>query len=278
MRFPIILCLLFLAPLFLVAQEKEELEMYDIVETMTGERHEGNIVHYEYGKILTIALRDGSELTLASNEIRRVRYARERRASRSGQGDESSAITESYVDDWRNELTARSVRRKVRPSLALMVHGGKQSDNSNGFFFNETRTFGYSLEGLINYRVMPWLDLGMGAAFDRFNTNLGESTISWLGAVQILPSPKKNIAPYFRLAAGYGSPVKTERNSFSDKEGGLLIHPGIGIRIGRAEEIFYTLDFGYRILQTKYNIETFQGEEKRTNNYRRLSLRLGATF
>ena len=54
--------------------------LVDVVETQNGIRYEGEITHYEYGKLLTIILIDGEEIDLLARDIKRIRYAKQRRA------------------------------------------------------------------------------------------------------------------------------------------------------------------------------------------------------
>lgn len=268
---------LFIASTTLFAQVDNEL--LDIVETHNGERYEGKIIYLEYGKLLTIVTQDGSEITLSNAEIRKLHYSNRRSAKRQGsQGQKNTDDDALLADDWRSELVFKKVERRLRPSFSFMFHGGKSSNGGNTFFSRDLQIFGYSLEGMVNYRVWPALDVGLGLALDRFNAFRGESTLSYTGGIQILPNRKKAFAPYFRLVAGYADPIKTEKNNFFEKDGGVLLNPAVGIRIGRTNRVFYTIDLGYRILDTELRLESPQGLEIRSNAYRRLGIRFGATI
>lgn len=250
----------------------------DVVDLHNGTRYQGQITHFEYGKLLTIRLLDGSEVTLGDKEIKRIRYAET--GGEQTRGKETNVKAQPSVSkaDWKSDLKVAKVKRRFRPFLSLIANGGKQPRPTGFFFNNARRVFGFGIEGLVYYELKPWLHLGAGAAFDRFNTQRGESVISGVGGFQLLPLPQKNVSFTVGFMAGYGNPIKTAASRAFDVEGGLLMHPSLGLRIGRANEIFYTIDLGYRIINTKYMSNTFQGLETRINNYRRFSLRLGTTF
>lgn len=262
--------LAFYISLGLVAQGKLIL---DVVDTFDGLSYEGSVTHFEYGKLLTIRLENGVEVNLEAKEIKRIRYAKQRlKKTSAGQARQ----TNSDLDSWRKDLQIKEIKRRLRPSVALNINGGKQANQN--IFSEENHLFGFSVEGLLNYQIGSWLQLGVGAGFDRFNTRRSESVLSYLGGVKAMLLAEKKVAPIINVTGGYGKPINTEGVDFETAQGGILLHPSLGIRVGRVEETFFTLDLGYRALTTKIERPTFQGIEIRTNRYQRFSFRIGATF
>lgn len=260
---------------FLAAQGEADETIIDLVETLSGQRYEGKIVHYEYGKMLTLRLaEDGREVTFATSEVRRLRYGNKKVVTNAADDPE----VETFMEDWRNDVQARRVRSRLRPFVSLAVHGGRTTDDNNNFFFRERRIFGFTLAGGMNYRVLPWLAAGVAGAYDRFDADRGASTLSGLATLEVLVNKDQPLAPYLRLGAGYGLPVGGRRLQINERSGGLLIHPSVGLRLGKAEEVYYTADLGYRFLNTSFSTQNFGGEEVITNEYRRLSVRFAATF
>lgn len=268
----LILLLCCLAPTPGMAQTMVTL---DVVETRNGRRLEGQIIEYDPENFLTILTTDGEEITLAKDEYKRIRYAIRRVLL--PELDEEEELT-SELDDWRTENSSGTIGRRLRPSLSMGFNGGRGNDRQNNFFFEGDRVYGYNVSGLLLYQLNPTLLAGGGVSFDRLNTRLNESVLSYLGSLQVVTSPDRGFGAAIILTAGYGSPIATRTNRIEGTQGGWLFHPGVGVRFGRTDQTYFTLDLGYRIIRTSYELRAFQGVELRTNNYRRLALRFAATF
>ena len=89
---------------------------------------------------------------------------------------------------------------------------------------------------------------------------------------------KRPFAEFFNLAVGYGHPMKTANAGITERGGGLLIQPSIGLRLGASERYNFFVELGARFQKVHYAYSDRWVENKYTVNYQRWILRGGIVF
>lgn len=264
LRFLFLLCCICSVATSLIGQNNKYV---DIVVAKDGKTYEGKIIRYEAGEFLTILLADEKEITLGFNEIRRISYEtikdKQKRERSTGMG-EAAPFTPS-TKAWRH-------------FIGLTITAGRERLQDQVFGGNPTNSIvGYAIQYQLSRRLSPWLFAGAGLGYSSYNQDRGERTIEGTALARVLFSQSR-IGAFGQMEVGYAKPIRTAGFEFEDIEGGVLLYPSVGVRFGGTDQPEFTMDVGYRFLNTTYAIESFQGREVRNNAYRRLSLRLGMLF
>lgn len=138
---------------------------------------------------------------------------------------------------------------------------------------------GLAIHHTTGYMFNRQLGLGLGIGFDHYATGGTESVLPVFGEVRGYLS-KKKIAPFYAINGGYGFALRRLRKDVEEAEGGWVIHPALGLRIGADRQKNAFIDIGYRFQRATYTtIFPFSGDvQVKDYQYRRLTLRFGMVF
>ena len=120
--------------------------------------------------------------------------------------------------------------------------------------------------------------MGVGVGISGLSLQAGENFVPVFGEIRGYLT-KKRVAPYYVLGAGYGFALKNENQSIVKGEGGLLIQPTFGIRIGASSKANILIDAGYKFQKAVFTREFFNGDQEiKEISYRRFTFRFGFIF
>jgi len=157
---------------------------------------------------------------------------------------------------------------------------------SGGALFGQTpqndQGLGFGLHATSGYLFHHLLGAGIGLGFDNYSVTGydGRQVMPIFGEVRGYLT-KGNRAPYYTLQAGYGFAFKEEERGVHEANGGMLLHPALGLRLGAREDVNFSFDIGYRFQRVtqvrEFNPWSNETQEERIW-YKRFALRLGLIF
>ncbi|MPR34322.1 hypothetical protein [Salmonirosea aquatica] len=91
---------------------------------------------------------------------------------------------------------------------------------------------------------------------------------------------KKNTRLYASADAGYGFTWFHQNSDGFDTQGGLMLNPGLGLRVGKPNGAAFTLSFSYKHQDVTVDKPLFVDQTSRVEdrNYNRLLVRMGISF
>lgn len=247
-----------------LAQKKNKPRYLDQVIMLDGTSREGNIQEYVPQRYVSIIDYQGRHNTFAWEEVARVEYGTvEGRIFRRQRERRPYA----FVEQGRYHQTGFGV------SL------GRETVNSNDFFGSSIRTvYGVHIQYVLGYQFNRWIALGGGLSFDVYNFERREIALAPLVQLRSFLT-RTNTAPYLSMGTGYGFAFKNEKFGLNRAEGGLLLHPAVGMRFTATNGSALLIDFGYRLQEAAY--ETFlpnEGKTIRNTRYQRAVIRMEMRF
>lgn len=259
------------------------------VELKDGSRYEGEIVGYDTNSGLQLEMKNGTTLTFSDSEVERVFYDLPKNLERTlasqdeveevmKKGEDPPAPRPKPVYEFREEGVFNTT------SFSFSFGSREQSNQIIDPFFPEPRsttrsTIGFNIQHITGYQFSRMLGLGIGASYDAYDLEDGESIFSLFAHYRGYLT-QKNIAPFIALSGGYGFALRNEDQGVTEAEGGWMLHPEIGLRLGAAPRANFTFSLGYR-MQEAYYVQEFQFSgniEYRDLVYRRMLFSLGLVF
>ncbi|WP_020539403.1 hypothetical protein [Lewinella cohaerens] len=164
--------------------------------------------------------------------------------------------------------------------------GKRERDNDVIFFdpnFQEATVtqsaIGFNIQHIMGYQFNRLVGAGLGVSYDAYDLEDGESILSVFGHYRGYLS-RSIVAPYLGLSAGYGFALTNKNQGVVTAEGGWMIHPEVGLRLGATEKTNFTISLGYRLQDAYYVQERpFNGNiEYRNITYQRFLFSLGLLF
>lgn len=141
---------------------------------------------------------------------------------------------------------------------------------------SENRT-NLTLQLFNGVQYSPRLGVGVVAGLDWYNSALGNP----LGlGVRYDLAGKKNTRLYASADAGYGFTWFHQNSDGFDTRGGLMLNPGLGLRIGKPDGAAFTLSFSYKHQDVTVDKPLLFDQSSRTEarNYNRLLVKMGISF
>ncbi len=134
-----------------------------------------------------------------------------------------------------------------------------------------------TLQTFNGVQYSPRLGLGITTGIDWYTAALINPIA--LGARYDLAG-KKNIRLFASGDAGYGFAWFHKGLDGYHTKGGLMLNPGIGLRMGKPDGAAYTLSFSYKRQNASVNKPPLSNETTRTEDreYNRLVVRMGISF
>lgn len=141
---------------------------------------------------------------------------------------------------------------------------------------SENRT-NLTLQLFNGVQYLPRLGVGVIMGLDWYNSAL----VNPLGlGVRYDLAGKKNTRLYASADAGYGFTWFHENSDGFDTRGGLMLNPGLGLRIGKPDGAAFTLSFSYKHQNVTVDKPLLFDQTSRVEarNYNRLLVRMGVSF
>lgn len=250
-----------LNPIFTMAQEKAVPEP-DTIYLRGGGFMVGNMLRYHPKRGVVLEKERGIYTTIAIASIRSISLNAEQK--RSGKTKIKIPTQESY--DFRETGIYFS-------TMGSMLNGiDAAGDTENGFGLQVTG--GYMLHRLVG--------LGLGVGFDNYSVIHNNAPAVFPVSVEVRGYlTEQRRAPYYTLSAGYGFAAKDEERGINEAEGGVMLHPAFGLRLGAREDVNFAIDIGYRFQQVRLerDISTWRQEiQDQRILYKRFTLRFGIIF
>jgi hypothetical protein len=135
-----------------------------------------------------------------------------------------------------------------------------------------------SVETINGIRIYRYLSLGLGIAYDQYNSTATlPFFISFRGDII-----DHSFTPFYFVDLGYGSAWDTNQENngweFIDVEGGFMFHSGIGFKMYSGDRVNVMIAMGYKLQRTVYSQDWGGGERVTDRTYKRLSFRIGIGF
>ncbi|MEZ4992381.1 MAG: hypothetical protein R2824_18295 [Saprospiraceae bacterium] len=141
---------------------------------------------------------------------------------------------------------------------------------------------GMTLQASFGHKFSRYLGLGGGISLDGYPNSAGGENILPLFLEARGYLQKKNRSPYWSLAGGYGFPLRASSDNQEVRrfEGGLMLHPAVGYRLGADKGLNVVIDIGYKFQKALTEREFLSTGEilLRDVLYRRLCIRIGVAF
>ncbi|GAB3180122.1 hypothetical protein [Telluribacter humicola] len=134
-----------------------------------------------------------------------------------------------------------------------------------------------TLQTFNGMRINPRLSAGLTTGLDWYTTAL--ITPIAAGARYDLAG-KRNVRFFATADAGYGLVWFHEDNEGYRTQGGMMLNPGLGFRLGRPDGAAFTITLSYKRQEAFVTKPPLwdQTERFETREYNRMSLRMGITF
>lgn len=269
MKFQLKSCLLlgFLALYFLpsaVVAQKKGAAKEDVMYLKNGSVLRGKVVDSSRDTVVRIQVMGGSIFAHSLTEIDTL--VREQ------------AIKENEYFQYANSLS----RQKIDLS-ALKGTWFHHTNMKVSVGYNSNQPVGViALQHSSGYFVKPWLGIGAGASIER---NAGYTLMPVFASFRGILSNTPN-SFYYSCDVGYNVAFMGEANNnwgwrtMTKAEGGLYIHPALGIRFFSPSRLHFTLDVGYVLQKVSYTYNGDWNPEPYTehNTWLRPALRLGVMF
>lgn len=152
-------------------------------------------------------------------------------------------------------------------SLGLLIGASNGSGGLTGVELSTSAGWQYS----------RLLGVGFGTGLDFYHPR-GEEVILPIFAEVRGYFLESKITPFYALRAGYGIALKNERSGIVGAQGGWMLNPVIGWRLGGRAGGNVTLDFGVKLQKANFDFERRNEESQVRLFYKRLNVRLGILF
>ena len=266
-------CLLLLIGLLsLPTVAQQGADYLDVIKVRGGKNREGTIVSYTFQGEVTIRDTEGTLTTLRADQIRRIEYRKIAEAPLKSTAEASPKNAPQGLPD-----------RKWRHQLSTTVDFARENqviDFGGGFFESSTTT---NLGLGVNYHFVcesAHLSYGIGPGLNVLTARRSESVVTLTGLMEYALGDRR-LRPTFRVEGGYAHPIGTAAQSISNRRGGALLFPSLGLALrpetGRWGGLH--LQLGYRFTNVGFTLVTPNLEIiDRRVDYRRLVLSIGSRF
>lgn len=254
-----LLCCALLFSCQLFGQSNQELLRPDAVYLKNGSIFRGQIIFYEIGNELKLRIAPNNIMVIKARNIKKI-----------------------VQEPTPAEKAAQLNTPEKAPSIYAFRENGLHFATTIGYiggnnqFGNYTDAFNVHFQGIYQHHRL--IGTGIGIGVDFYNVNLG-SIIPIYGTVRGYLKAK-NVSPYYQLAAGYGIPIDSESNSFTESSGGYYLAPELGFRFGGSAETNMTVGLGLQWQQATYTQDFGDTISKNEDEYtfRRFNFKIGILF
>lgn len=238
----------------------DSIRTVDVVYLKDGSMLRGTMLEYRRGEFLRFQISAG-EMRINDSEIDRI------------------------VQEPKDPLVTMVMKREKPPKVyAFREHGFYSTVvfallPGGGEYRSE---LGLSLQTSFGHQFNRNLGVGVGVSLDGYANEDGGDTFVPVFAEARGYIWKKRSTPYWNVGMGYGFPLRTSGANQDVRrfEGGYMLHPAIGYRLGADKTINLALDIGYKFQKAVTEREFFFSGEIVTRDvlYRRLCMRVSVIF
>jgi len=159
-------------------------------------------------------------------------------------------------------------------TTSIAFYAGNDGSDADG---NGNFKLGSGLHNVVGKQIKPFLGIGLGIGLDNYSRR-GETILPLFVEARGYPIPNVKQL-YYTLAVGYGFAFKRKSFGITAAEGGYLVSPAIGIRLGTPDGTNVNIDLGYRIQKAFFREQLINGDvDERNIVFNRLALRIGLTL
>lgn len=237
--------------------QQKKLELIDVIYLKNGSVFRGEMIAFKKGEQVTLRLRNGNEVVFKDEEVERIIQEPIGKKIRKPRKPKKPKV---YAFEEKGFFNA----------TYLSINMGKNE------FENVVGIGGHNIFG---YQFNRLFGAGIGVGVEYYSLEIGEVVYPLYGHVRGYLNQKIN-APYYSLSAGYGFAFKNQDEFISDAEGGLYIHPSIGMRYGANKGANFVIDIGYQFQKANFTRGfDFSGDtEIRRNLFKRFTVKMGLVF
>lgn len=267
---------------FPIAQEKK---VFSNVTLHDGTVHQGIIKSYSPEGEIRIQLKTTRYTVIVMDtEVKEITYQMPRAKQSEYQVEESNVDKPAF--ERRKPVYEFQEEGWFNTTSFAFSFGKRERDNDAIFFdpdFQEVTVtqsaIGFNIQHIMGYQFNRLVGAGLGVSYDAYDLEDGESILSVFGHYRGYLS-RSIVAPYLGLNAGYGFALTNKNQGVVTAEGGWMIHPEVGLRLGATEKSNFTIGLGYRLQDAYYVQERpFNGNiEYRNVTYQRFLFSLGLLF
>jgi hypothetical protein len=262
----------------------EEQKVVSTVTLNDGTVYEGAIKSYSPEGEMRIGLTSRRTVIVMDTEVKEItydisgaqlnsEYLSEQKPSDKPAFERRKPVYEFQEEGWFHTTSfAFSFGRRERDELFFFNPGFEDATVNQA-------VVGFNVQQIMGYQFSRMVGVGLGVSYDAYDLEDGESILSVFGHYRGYLT-KSIVAPYLGLNAGYGFALANKSQGVTTAEGGWMIHPEVGLRLGATEKSNFTISLGYR-LQGAYYVQErpFNGNiEYRDVTYQRFLFSLGLLF
>jgi hypothetical protein len=236
----------------------------DEVHLNNGEVIKGKITDIERRKFVEIEV-DGNVLRYEQKDIRRILNAVPLEVK-----EESVVLVEKEP--------------KVVIDPATLIVKGIYSTTYLSFSYGQNQMGDFSIgPGVHTVLGKQWNNkagLGLGLGIDNYRASRGETIYPVYLDYRFYPF-KKNRGYYLNAGAGYGFAFRNSSKGIIEANGGFYGAPAIGFRSASKDGVSLNMELGFKYQHAYFeevSSRTDNDIEMRTNNYQRITFRLGLMF
>ena len=240
-------------------------ETIDEVHLNNGDVVRGKITDIERRQFVEIEV-EGTSYVYEQKDVRRILHA-----------------VPVEVDAEPN-LRIKEKAPKVVIDPATLIVGGIYSTTYLSFSYGQNQQGDFSIgPGVHTVWGKQWdakTGLGLGLGIDNYRASRGETLYPIYADYRLYPF-KKNRGYYLNVGAGYGFAFKNSSKGIQKANGGFYGAPTIGYRSASKDGVSMNMEFGFKYQHAYFEEVSFRTDndiEMRTNNYQRITFRLGLMF
>lgn len=237
----------------------------DEVHLKNGELIQGEITDIERHKFVEIEV-DGEVLRYEHEDIRRILHA----------------VPVGVEEELTIVVKDRAPKVIIDPATLIVT--GNYSATYLSFSYGQNQIGDFSIgPGVHTVWGKQWTakkGLGVGVGLDNYRASRGETIYPIYADYRFYPF-KKNRGYYLNAGAGYGFAFKNKSKGIIKANGGLYGAPAIGYRSASKDGVSLNMELGFKYQHAYFeevSERTDNDIEKRTNNYQRITFRLGLMF
>ncbi len=241
-------------------------ETIDEVHLRNGEIIRGTITDLELKKFVEIEV-DGKTLRYEQEDIRRILHS-----VQIGAADEDIP------------MAVKEKEPKVIIDPATLIVKGHYSTTYLSFSYGQNQLGNFSIgPGVHTVWGKQWsavAGLGIGAGIDNYRASRGETLYPLYADYRFYPF-KNDKGYYLNMGAGYGFAFKNKSRGIIKANGGLYAAPAIGYRSASQDGVSLNMELGFKYQSAYFEEQSTRTDndiEKRTNEYQRITFRLGLMF
>ena len=201
-----------------------------VVYLKSGEIYKGKMLEYRRGEYIVLKLKSGTVDTIPDSEISRL------------------VQMESGIGDFEMQ-PVKAKKPKAKKVYRFKEKGWYNVTGFSGYAGagSESLKMGIGLSSIGGYLFIKEFGLGLGIGKDNYSSRQGEGLYPVFIEVRGYLT-KKYVAPYYSVKAGYAFAFTSEKFGITKAEGGLLLSPSIGLRLGgdRTGNIFFELGYKFQ--------------------------------